>query len=172
MANDSVIINETEYIRKDVHDKQIAALQRQRETDYHTTGKSMFQMVGEFHEKFDLVINDRPMDFSRENDDFEVMVLFDLRHALHREEWEELEEAWMDEDLVRFADAICDLIYVLCGTAVSFGIPLDECFAEVQRSNMSKLGEDGQPIKRKDGKILKGPNFSKPDLRSIIYGKA
>lgn len=132
---------------------------------------SMFTDVKNFHECFDLAVRTSPIDFSHENDSPEAVELFNLRQALHIEEWKELEEAWMDEDLVRYADAICDLIYVLCGTAVSFGIPLDECWAEVQRSNMSKLGEDGFPIKRADGKILKGPNFSEPDLRSIIYGQ-
>ena len=76
----------------------------------------------------------------------------------------------MEEDLVAYVDAVCDLIYVLAGSLVSFGVDLDKCFAEVHRSNMSKLGEDGKPIVREDGKILKGPNFTPPDLRSIIYG--
>jgi len=132
---------------------------------------SYFTDVKEFHEKFDLEVRDTPIDFSHENLDPQDSELFHLRDTLMNEEWRELKEAWIEEDLVAFADAMCDLIYVVAGTAVSFGIDLDACFAEVQRSNMSKLGEDGLPIKRFDGKIMKGPDFSEPDLRSIIYGE-
>lgn len=130
---------------------------------------SYYTDVKEFHEKFDLVVRDTPIDFSHENLDPQDSELFQLRDTLMNEEWRELKEAWVEEDLVEFADAMCDLIYVIAGTAVSFGIDLDRCFSEVQRSNMSKLDEDGKPIKRIDGKIMKGPNFSEPDLRSIIY---
>jgi predicted HAD superfamily Cof-like phosphohydrolase len=129
---------------------------------------SYFEMVKFFHKKYGLHIEENPIDFSHEADEYQS--LFFLRKSLHTEEWNELEEAWLDEDLVQYADALCDLIYVLCGTAVSFGIPLDECFAEVQRSNMSKLDSDGNPIVRADGKILKGPDFSPPDLHTVIYG--
>ncbi len=127
------------------------------------------EALREFHETYGLEINDSPIGFTfEETEDKEE--LFELRMALIREEYSEFMAAHEGEDLVELADAICDLVYVLVGTAVSYGIPFDRCFAEVQRSNMSKLGEDGEPIVREDGKILKGPNFSKPDLHSIIYG--
>lgn len=131
---------------------------------------SVGEMLREFHETYGLTVREPgdPIDFSLEND--EDAGLFDLRQSLNREEFKELEEAWEDEDLVEYADAVCDLVYVLVGSLVSFGVDFDRCFAEVQRSNMSKLGEDGKPIVRDDGKILKGPNFTPPDLRSIIYG--
>lgn len=129
-----------------------------------------YQAVKEFHEAYSLVIREPgdPIDFSFENDS--VDELMSLRESLNSEEWRELQDAWEDEDLVDYADAVCDLVYVLVGSLVSFGVDFDSCFAEVHRSNMSKLGEDGKPIVREDGKILKGPNFTPPDLRSIIYG--
>jgi predicted HAD superfamily Cof-like phosphohydrolase len=125
------------------------------------------EALREFHSTYGLVINDLPIDFSHEND--QDGELFELRYELVREEYSEFEGAWEAENLTDLADAICDLVYVLVGTAVSLGIPFDRCFAEVQRSNMSKLDENGLPIVRADGKILKGPNFSPPDLKSIIY---
>ena len=130
---------------------------------------SYFVDVKGFHRTFGLVVNDEPIDFSHENLDLDDAQLFNLRETLMEEEWKELMTAWYGEDLVEVADAICDLIYVLCGTAVSLGIPLDACWKEVHRSNMSKLAEDGKAIKREDGKILKGPNFIEPDLRTVIY---
>lgn len=134
---------------------------------------SYFESVKKFHKVYGLEINDEPIDMHElhPHGNESSTPLWRLRTSLHAEEMDEIEDAMIDgTDLVPIADAICDLIYVLCGTAVSFGIPLDECFAEVQRSNMSKLGDDGKPIVREDGKILKGPNFMPPDLRSIIYG--
>lgn len=146
---------------------QIEQLQRAREQEYHVGGKTMFQMVKEFHEKFGLEVRDEPIDSWVPPQRFE---LWQLRMNLVKEEYREFCEAMQEGNLVMIADAIMDLHYVLSGTCVSFGIPEDACFAEVQRSNMSKLGEDGKPITREDGKILKGPNFSPPDLQSIIYG--
>lgn len=135
---------------------------------YTRTLASVEHMLREFHLTYGLAINDEPIDFTLENDEDED--LFDLRMTLCTEEWYEFMEAHEGEDLTLLADAICDLVYVLVGTAVSYGIPFDRCFAEVHRSNMSKLDENGKPIVREDGKILKGPNFSPPDLHSIIYG--
>ena len=131
-----------------------------------------YKAVKEFHEAYGLVVREpgNPVDFDFENFDQDDSELFRLRAALNIEEWKELGEAWIGEDLVAYVDAVCDLIYVLAGSLVSFGVDLDKCFAEVHRSNMSKLGEDGKPIVREDGKILKGPNYTPPDLRSIIYG--
>lgn len=124
--------------------------------------------VRAFHERFGLDVREEPIDFSFESDDHEA--LFDLRMTLMREEWRELLEAFESEDLVAFADACCDLMYVVVGTCVSFGIPFDRCFEEVQRSNMSKANADGSINKRSDGKILKSKQWSPPDLRRIIYG--
>ena len=91
-----------------------------------------------------------------------------LRYELIREELEELHEAFSAKDIVEVADALADLLYVVYGAGHAFGINLDECFLEVHRSNMSKLGEDGKPVKRFDGKIMKGPGFFAPDLESIL----
>lgn len=93
-----------------------------------------------------------------------------LRYKLMREENEEYLEAAQKGDLVEIADALGDQLYILCGTIISHGMQykIDEVFAEIQRSNMSKLGEDGKPLYREDGKVLKGPNYFRPDIKSII----
>jgi predicted HAD superfamily Cof-like phosphohydrolase len=91
-----------------------------------------------------------------------------LRYELIREEQEELDEAIRYKDIVDVADALTDLLYVVYGAGHSFGIDLDKCFEEVHNSNMSKLGEDGRPIYREDGKVLKGPNYFKPDLEKVL----
>ena len=91
-----------------------------------------------------------------------------LRLELIAEELEEMWDAIENKDLVGVADALSDILYVTYGAGHAFGIDLDRCFAEVQRSNMSKLGEDGKPIYREDGKVMKGPNYSEPDLKNIL----
>lgn len=91
-----------------------------------------------------------------------------LRLDMLDEEREELGEAIAAGDVVEVADALTDIAYLVYGTALEFGIDLDACFAEVHRSNMSKLGADGKPIYREDGKVLKGPNYFKPDLATIL----
>jgi predicted HAD superfamily Cof-like phosphohydrolase len=91
---------------------------------------------------------------------------------LIREEVSELEEANSFSDLVEVADALTDILYVVYGMAHAYGIPIDECFEEVHRSNMSKLGEDGKPVYREDGKVIKGPNYSKPDLKKVLQSVA
>ena len=91
-----------------------------------------------------------------------------LRLGLILEEYKELEEAQNEEDLVGIADALSDILYVVYGAAHAYGIPIDECFDEVHNSNMSKLGENGKPIYREDGKILKGPYFYEPKLKGIL----
>jgi len=92
-----------------------------------------------------------------------------LREALIREEFEEeLVPAMKDGNIVEIADALSDILYVTYGAAVAFGIPIDECFAEVHRSNMSKTGPDGKALRREDGKILKGPNYFRPNLARIL----
>ena len=91
-----------------------------------------------------------------------------LRLKLIKEELEELEQALNDKNLLEVADALTDILYVTYGAGHSFGINLDACFEEVQRSNMSKLGEDGKPIYNEYGKVMKGPNLSKPNLKQFI----
>lgn len=91
-----------------------------------------------------------------------------LRVDLIDEELNELREATSRQDLVGIADALTDLLYVVYGAGHAYGINLDECFAEVHRSNMSKLDDESQPIYREDGKVLKGPNYTPPDLAEII----
>lgn len=93
-----------------------------------------------------------------------------LRYKLIREENEEYLEAALRGDLVEVADALGDILYILCGTLLKHGLEhkIDEVFREIQRSNMSKLGADGKPIYREDGKVMKGPNYFKPDIASIL----
>ena len=93
-----------------------------------------------------------------------------LRLELIREEFEELTVATNAMDIVEIADALTDILYVVYGAGHAFGIDLDECYHEVHRSNMSKLGEDGKPIYREDGKILKGPDYFHPNLKDILDG--
>lgn len=93
-----------------------------------------------------------------------------LRYKLMREENEEYLEAASTNDLVEVADALGDMLYILCGTIIEHGLQykIDEVFDEIQRSNMSKLGDDGKPIYRVDGKVLKGANYFKPDIEKIL----
>lgn len=93
-----------------------------------------------------------------------------LRFNLMKEENEEYLEAANNNDLVEVADALGDMLYILCGTIIEHGMQykIEEVFEEIQRSNMSKLGNDGQPIYREDGKVLKGPNYFKPNIKSIL----
>ena len=121
---------------------------------------SNFELVGDFMEAFGQQVELEPTwpDFSTR----------ELRLELIQEEVDELGEAMEQRDMVGIADALTDILYVVYGTGHSYGIDLDECFQEVHSSNMSKLGEDGKPIRRDDGKILKGPNYFEPDLESIL----
>lgn len=93
-----------------------------------------------------------------------------LRFNLMDEENKEYLEAAKDNDLVEVADALGDMLYILCGTILEHGMQykIEEVFNEIQRSNMSKLGEDGKPIYREDGKVLKGPNYFKPNIKEIL----
>ena len=93
-----------------------------------------------------------------------------LRYKLMREENEEYLEAANSNDLVEVADALGDMLYILCGTIIEHGMQhkIEEVFEEIQKSNMSKLGEDGEPIYREDGKVLKGPNYFKPNILKIL----
>ena len=91
-----------------------------------------------------------------------------LRIDLIKEELEELTQAMNDKNLLEVADALTDILYVTYGAGHAFGIDLDKCFEEVQNSNMSKLGEDGKPIYNEAGKVMKGPNYFKPDLSKYL----
>ena len=92
----------------------------------------------------------------------------ELRISLINEELEELKKAIEDNDILEVADALTDILYVAYGAGHAFGINLDKCFNEVHRSNMSKLSEEGKPIYNEFGKVMKGPNYSPPDLKRII----
>ena len=93
-----------------------------------------------------------------------------LRFELMKEENEEYLEAVQNDDIVEIADALGDMLYILCGTILEHGLQhkIEAVFDEIQRSNMSKLGEDGKPIYREDGKVMKGPNYFKPNFEAIL----
>ncbi len=91
-----------------------------------------------------------------------------LRYDLIKEELEELKVAIENKDLLEVADALTDILYVTYGAGHAFGIDLDKCFEEVQNSNMSKLGKDGKPIYNESGKVMKGPNYFKPNLLKFL----
>tara|TARA_X000000950_G_scaffold153421_1_gene188398 strand:- start:104 stop:475 length:372 start_codon:yes stop_codon:yes gene_type:complete len=91
-----------------------------------------------------------------------------LRYELVKEELDELKEAIDNKDIKEVADALTDILYVTYGAGHAFGINLDKCFEEVQNSNMSKLGSDGKPIYNDKGKVMKGPNYFKPDLNKFV----
>ncbi|MEY3399489.1 MAG: hypothetical protein RL220_2083 [Bacteroidota bacterium] len=119
--------------------------------------------VEEFHSSFRLNREDEPTGMIPEN-------LYNLRYELMREENEEYLEAARRGDLVEVADALGDMLYILCGTIISHGLQekIEEVFREIQRSNMSKLDENGQPIYREDGKVLKSDRYFRPDIASVL----
>lgn len=127
--------------------------------------KKQLNHVEKFHDTFGIP-NEYTPKATISND------LIDLRFKLMAEENEEYLEAAKNGDLVEVADALGDMMYILCGTILSHGMQhkIEEVFEEIQRSNMSKLGEDGKPIYREDGKVLKGPNYFKPNIARIIEG--
>ena len=127
--------------------------------------KHQLNSVAEFHKVFD-------------NTDSDTPVVCDpstwlLRYKLMQEENTEYLEACHAQDPVAIADALGDMLYILCGTILKHGMQhkIEEVFNEIHASNMSKLGEDGQPIYRHDGKIMKGPNYFKPNITVVLYGK-
>lgn len=126
--------------------------------------EKQIQQVLEFYNAFGHPIASNPKYLSEER------VI--MRHRLLNEEVLELFDAGITGDVSEVADAITDCFYILIGTAIEYGIAdkLTLFFDEVHRSNMSKLGEDGKPIYREDGKVLKGPNYKKPELKDIVYG--
>lgn len=117
------------------------------------------ELVLAFHETYGMSIRHTPQ--------FDVPER-EMRMDLIREEMEELEDAYRQGDIVGMSDAWADLVYVVYGAAITHGVDLDAVLAEVQRSNLSKLGADGLPLRREDGKILKGPNYSPPDIAAVI----
>jgi len=119
-----------------------------------------FELVGDFMEAFGQDVLVEPTWPDR--------AVRELRVDLIQEEVDELVEAITNKDMVEIADALTDILYVVYGAGHTFGIDLDECFTEVHASNMSKLGEDGTPIKAENGKVMKGPGFFAPDLESIL----
>jgi len=123
-----------------------------------------FDRVRQFMETFGQEVRSAPR-VERGKDD----ALIDLRYELIREELEELFDAMSANDVIGMADALTDLLYVVYGAGHAFGIDLDATFAEVQRSNMSKLGPDGKPLYREDGKVLKGPMYSPPNLQMVLF---
>lgn len=116
-----------------------------------------------FHESFGLGVKHMPSADLGERINM-------LRFNLMKEENEEYLEAVQNNDIVEVADALGDMLYILCGTILEHGLQykIEEVFEEIQRSNMSKLGEDGKPIYREDGKVMKGPNYFKPNFEEIL----
>ncbi|MDN3724648.1 nucleoside triphosphate pyrophosphohydrolase family protein [Aequorivita sp. SDUM287046] len=125
--------------------------------------KNKIAAVSEFHRAFGLGMNEAP----KANLGIKKNL---LRYELMREENEEYLEAANNDDMVEVADALGDMLYILCGTIIEHGMQykIEAVFDEIQRSNMSKLGADGKPIYREDGKVLKGPDYFKPKIKEIL----
>jgi len=119
-----------------------------------------FDKVGEFMKTFGQEVKNEPS--------FSTNKINELRVSLIQEELDELKEAMQNKDLLEVADALTDLLYVTYGAGHAFGINLDKCFDEVQNSNMSKLDENGKPIYNEFGKVMKGPDYFKPNLKKFI----
>jgi predicted HAD superfamily Cof-like phosphohydrolase len=119
--------------------------------------------VKEFHTAFEIGFSESPKSDLGESKNI-------LRFNLMKEENEEYLEAAQNNDLIEIADALGDMLYILCGTIIEHGLQhkIEAVFDEIQRSNMSKLDHDGKPIYREDGKVMKGPNYFKPDFSKII----
>ena len=125
--------------------------------------KKQLDAVTEFHTAFKIGFSETPIADLGESKKL-------LRFNLMKEENEEYLEAVQNNDLVEIADALGDMMYILCGTIIEHGLQhkIEAVFDEIQRSNMSKLDEDGKPIYREDGKVMKGPNYFKPDFSKLI----
>ena len=119
-----------------------------------------FEKVKNFMETFGQEVKNEPS-FSSDK-------INSLRYDLIKEELDELKEAMDNNDLLEVADALTDILYVTYGAGHAFGVDLDKCFDEVQNSNMSKLDENGEPIYNESGKVMKGPNYFKPDLSKFV----
>ena len=121
---------------------------------------SNFEDVKKFMETFGQMVRTKPQ-FPDED-------TMQLRYDLIKEELNELEQAMKTKNLKEIADALTDILYVTYGAGYAYGINLDKCFKEVQRANMSKLGNDGKPIYNEKGKVMKGPNYSEPNLKQFV----
>jgi len=125
--------------------------------------KKQMNAVKDFHDTFGLSYNDSPT-VSLEKK------IIELRYNLMKEENEEYIEAARKNDIIEVADALGDMLYILCGTIIEHGMSdiIEDVFDEIQKSNMSKLGADGKPIYREDGKVMKGPNYFKPNFSKFF----
>ena len=121
---------------------------------------SNFENVKIFMETFGQMVRIKPK--------FPDEKTMQLRYELIKEELDELEQAMKTKNLKEIADALTDILYVTYGAGYAYGINLDKCFQEVQRANMSKLGKDGKPIFNEKGKVMKGPNYSEPNLKQFV----
>jgi len=121
---------------------------------------SNFEDVKKFMETFGQMVRTKPQ--------FPDEKTMQLRYNLIKEELNELEHAMKTKNLKEVADALTDILYVTYGAGYAYGIDLDKCFKEVQRANMSKLDKDGKPIYNEKGKVMKGPNYSEPNLKQFI----
>ncbi len=125
--------------------------------------QNQLKSVKIFHEAFGVKISNKPtLELSKD--------ILKLRHSLMQEENNEYLKAVEEKNLIEVADALGDMLYILCGTILTHGFQnlIEDIFDEIQSSNMSKLGDDGKPIYRNDGKVLKGPNYKKPNIKKII----
>ena len=125
--------------------------------------QNQLKSVKIFHEAFGVKISNKPtLELSKD--------ILKLRHSLMQEENNEYLKAVEEKNLIEVADALGDMLYILCGTILTHGFQnlIEDIFDEIQSSNMSKLGDDGKPIYRNDGKVLKGPNYKKPNFKKII----
>ena len=121
---------------------------------------SNFEVVKIFMKNFGQMVRTKPQ--------FPDKKTMQLRYDLIKEELKELEQAMKTKNLREIADALTDILYVTYGAGYAYGINLDKCFKEVQRANMSKLGKDGKPIYNEKGKVMKGPNYSEPNLKQFV----
>ena len=125
--------------------------------------QNQLKSVKIFHEAFGVKVSNKPtLELSKD--------ILKLRHSLMQEENNEYLKAVEEKNLIEVADALGDMLYILCGTILTHGFQnlIEDIFDEIQSSNMSKLGDDGKPIYRNDGKVLKGPNYKKPNIKKII----
>ncbi len=125
--------------------------------------QNQLKSVKKFHQAFGVKISNKPtLELSKD--------ILKLRHSLMQEENNEYLKAVEEKNLIEVADALGDMLYILCGTILTHGFQnlIEDIFDEIQSSNMSKLGDDGKPIYRNDGKVLKGPNYKKPNFKKII----
>jgi Uncharacterized protein conserved in bacteria len=129
--------------------------------------KELLDSVSEFHRTYRVPMQDAPLIMPSED-------LVALRHRLMAEENEEYLDAARAGNQVEVADALGDQLYILCGTIITHGMQglIEEVFREIHRSNLSKLGADGQPLYREDGKVMKGPNYFRPDIATVLDGRS